>query len=60
VSLLDPEDHAAALAAMRAHGREPMSMTHGDFTTDYLRAVALDATGKPRFGRLSFAAHFDS
>ena len=60
VSLLDPDDHAAALAAMRRHGREPMSMTHGDFTADYLRAVALDETGKPRFGRLSFAAHFDS
>ena len=60
VSLLDPDDHAAALAAMRAHGREPMSMTHGDFTADYLRAVALNETGKPRFGRLSFAAHFDS
>jgi len=56
VSLLDPEDHAAALAAMRKHGREPMSMSHGDFTADYLRAVALDETGQPRFGRLSFAA----
>jgi len=60
VSLLDPEDHAAALTAMRAHGREPMSMTHGDFDAGYLRALALDGTGKPRFGRLSFAAHFDS
>ncbi len=60
VSLLDPDDHAAALAVMRKHGREPMSMTHGDFTADYLRAVALDETGEPRFGRLSFAAHFDS
>jgi len=60
VSLLDPDDHAAALAAMRAHGREPMSMSHGDFTAAYLRAVALDETGKPRFGRLSFAGHFDS
>jgi hypothetical protein len=60
VSLLDPDDHAAAVAAMRAHGREPMSMSHGDFTAAYLRAVALDETGKPRFGRLSFAGHFDS
>ncbi|MGI8701152.1 MAG: radical SAM domain-containing protein [Nocardioidaceae bacterium] len=60
VSLLAPEDHAAALAAMRAHGREPMSMTHGDFDADYLLALALDGTGKPRFRRLSFAAHFDS
>lgn len=60
VSLLDPEDHAAALAVMRTHGREPMSMTHGDFTPDYLRALALDDTGAPRVRRLSFAAHFDS
>jgi organic radical activating enzyme len=60
VSLLDPDDHAGALAAMRAHGREPMSMTHGDFDAGYLRALALGATGKPRFRRLSFAAHFDS
>jgi len=60
VSLLDPDDHAAALQRMRAHGREPMSMTHGDFDPSYLRALALDPTGAPRFTRLSFAAHFDS
>ncbi|WP_435198231.1 hypothetical protein [Janibacter sp. GS2] len=60
VSLLDPEDHAAALATMRRYGREPMSMTHGDFDDDYLRALALDEHGAPRFRRLSFAAHFDS
>ena len=60
VSLLDPDDHAAALAAMHKHGREPMSMTHGDFDADYLRALALDENGRPRFRRLSFAAHFDS
>jgi len=60
VSLLDPHDHAAALAVMRRHGREPMSMSHGDFDSAYLRALALDETGRPRFGRLSFAAHFDS
>ncbi len=60
VSLLDPEDHAAALTAMRAHGREPMSMSHGDFDRAYLRALALDEQGVPRFRRLSFAAHFDS
>ena len=60
VSLLDPEDHAAALAIMRRHGREPMSMSHGDFGPDYLLALALDEKGRPRFGRLSFAAHFDS
>ena len=60
VTLLDPEDHAAALAVMRAHGREPMSMSHGDFDSTYLRALALDSNGRPRFRRLSFAAHFDS
>ncbi len=60
VSLLDPQDHAAALAAMHRHGREPMSMSHGDFDSDYLRALALDEDGAPRFRRLSFAAHFDS
>ncbi|MDQ3306936.1 MAG: radical SAM domain-containing protein [Actinomycetota bacterium] len=60
VSLLNPEDHAAALAVMRRHGREPMSMSHGDFDSAYLRALALDENGAPRFRRLSFAAHFDS
>lgn len=60
VSLLDPDDHAAALHAMRANGREPMSMTHGDFDYAYLLAVVLGPDGKPRFDRVSFAAHFDS
>ncbi len=60
VTLLDPQDHAAALAVMRRHGREPMSMSHGDFDGTYLRALALDQSGQPRFRRLSFAAHFDS
>ena len=60
VSLLDPDDHAGALLAMRAHGREPMSMTHGDFDYDYLRRLALGGDGRPRFDKLSFAAHFDS
>ncbi len=59
VSLLSPDDHAAALQTMREHGREPMSMTHGDFDEDYLTALALGPDGSPRFGRLSFAAHFD-
>ncbi|MFP3989734.1 radical SAM protein [Streptomyces sp. E11-3] len=59
VSLLPPDDHADALAVMRAHGREPMSFTHGDFDEEYLRALALGPDGRPRFGRLSFAAHFD-
>ena len=60
VSLLSPDDHAAALQIMRENGREPMSMTHGDFDYEYLLAVVLDRTGKRRFDRVSFAAHFDS
>lgn len=60
VSLLAPQDHAAALAVMRASGREPMSMTHGDFDYEYLLAVVLGADGERRFDRVSFAAHFDS
>lgn len=59
VSLLAPDDHAAALAVMRAHGREPMSMTHGDFDYDYLRRLAVGPDGRRRFDRLSFAGHFD-
>jgi hypothetical protein len=60
VSLLEPGDHAAALRIMHDHGREPMSMTHGDFDYDYLRRLALGPDGTPRFRRLSFAAHVDS
>ncbi len=60
VSLLHPDAHADALLAMRRHGREPMSMTHGDFDDDYLTAVVLGADGRPRLPRVSFAAHFDS
>ncbi|MCZ4101271.1 radical SAM domain-containing protein [Streptomyces sp. SID13666] len=59
VSLLDPDDHAAALAIMREHGREPMSFTHGDFDDGYLTQLALGPDGTRRIGRLSFAAHFD-
>ena len=59
VSLLAPDDHAAALLAMRAHGREPMSFTHGDFGYDYLQSLVLGADGRPRLRRVSFAAHFD-
>jgi len=60
VTLLDPDTHAEALLTMRRHGREPMSMSHGDFDEDYLRRLALGADGKPRLRRLSFAGHFDS
>jgi hypothetical protein len=60
VSLLDPDAHAESLLAMRSHGREPMSMTHGDFDYEYLERLALDDSGRPRFDKLSFAGHFDS
>src|SRR6516225_11805340 len=39
VTLLDPDDHAAALAIMRTHGREPMSMSHGDVDYEYLERL---------------------
>jgi hypothetical protein len=60
VSLLSPNDHAAALAVMRKHGRKPMSMTHGDFDYDYLERLAIGRDGRPRFDVLRFAGHFDS
>ena len=60
VSLLEPGDHAAAIASMRAHGRIPMSFTHGDFDYEYLRAIAVTEDDTPRFPHLSFAAHFDT
>ncbi len=60
VSLLDPDDHAEALLAMRRHGRVPMSFSHGDFDDQYLEALALDADGRPRFDHLSFAIHVDT
>ena len=61
VSLLAPDDHAAALRAMLDAGRKPMSMTHGDFDYDYLQALALDPrTGRPRLRHLSFEGHFDT
>ncbi len=60
VSLLDPQDHAASIEAMRSYGRIPMSFTHGDFDYEYLRAIAVDENDEPRFPHLSFAAHFDT
>jgi hypothetical protein len=60
VTLLDAEDHAAALTVMRAHGRKPMSMSHGDFDYEYLRSLVLGPDGLPRFRSVSFAGHFDS
>ncbi|MGI8802720.1 MAG: radical SAM domain-containing protein [Solirubrobacteraceae bacterium] len=59
VTLLGADGHAAALEAMRRHGRKPMSMTHGDFDYDYLERLAIGPDG-PRFDHLSFAGHFDS
>lgn len=60
VSLLPAAAHRETLKAMRAVGREPMSMTHGDFDYDYLLDVVLDDDGTPAFDKVSFAAHFDS
>lgn len=60
VSLLPAPDHAETLLAMRALGREPMSMTHGDFDYAYLLDLAVTKEGAARFRKLSFAAHFDS
>jgi hypothetical protein len=60
VSLLPARDHALALLAMRSQGREPMSMTHGDFDYDYLLNVVLDDDGNSRFKKVSFAGYFDS
>lgn len=59
MSLLSPTDHALALETMRFFGRIPMSFTHGDFDYDYLKRLALNEHGKPRFERLDFAVHFD-
>jgi hypothetical protein len=59
VSLLDPDDHAGALLVMRHYGREPMSMSHGDFDYEYLERLVLDAQGRRRLRRISFAGHFD-
>lgn len=47
MTLLDPDDHAAALTAMRRHGRKPMSMTHGDFDYEYLQRLAIGPDGLP-------------
>jgi len=59
VTLLDPDDHAAALQIMRSHGREPMSMSHGDVDYGYLERLVLGPDGLRRLRRVSFAAHFD-
>jgi len=60
VTLLPPDDHAAALSIMRGYGREPMSMTHGDVDDDYLDRLVLAPDGRRRLDRVSFAGHFDS
>jgi len=60
VTLLDPDDHAEVLRIMRSHGREPMSMSHGDVDYGYLERLVLGPGGRRRLRRVSFAAHFDS
>jgi len=60
VTLLPPDDHAEALAIMRRHGREPMSMTHGDVDYSYLQRLVLGPDGRRRLDRVSVAGHFDS
>ena len=60
VTLLSPDDHAAALQTMIRHGRKPMSMTHGDFDYEYLERLAVTPDGRRRFDLLRFAGHFDS
>jgi hypothetical protein len=60
VTLLDPDDHAAALQIMRGYGREPMSFTHGDVDYGYLERLVAGPGGHRRLRRVSFAAHFDS
>jgi len=57
VSLLDADDHAHTLEVMLRHGRKPMRMPHGDFDESYLRRLALDAEGRPRFDVLRIAGH---
>lgn len=60
VTLLEPDELAAALQIMERHARKPMTMTHGDFDYDYLRRLAVGPDGRPRFAMLRFAGHFDS
>ena len=52
VTLLSPDDHAAALLVMRRHGRKPMSMSHGDFDYPYLDASRSGRTGRRASARL--------
>jgi hypothetical protein len=59
VSLLDADDHGRALEVMRRFGRIPMSFTNGDFDYEYLLGVATRRDGSRRFGRITFAVHFD-
>jgi hypothetical protein len=60
VTLLSPEDHAATIDVMRAHGRLPMSFTHGDVGEEHLRAVALGPDGRRRWREWSWAVHIDT
>jgi hypothetical protein len=60
VTLLSPEDHAAALEVMHRHQRFPMSFTHGDVDYDYLKRLAVRPDGTRRFDVLAFAIHIDT
>jgi hypothetical protein len=60
VTLLSPDEHAETLLVMRGHGRKPMSMSHGDFDYEYLKALVVGANGEPRLPFVSFAGHFDT
>jgi hypothetical protein len=58
VSLLGPELHAEAILLMQRHNRLPVSLTHGDFDYEYLRALVEHGKGEIR--RLAFSGHFDT
>jgi hypothetical protein len=60
VTLLEPDDHAGTLLAMRRHGRKPMSLSHGDFDYEYLERLVVGPDGRPRLRHVAFAGHFDS
>jgi len=60
VTLLEPNDHAAAIDVMRSFGRMPMSFSHGDFSEEYLHQVTLHPDGTPRHRDISWAVHIDT
>lgn len=52
VTLLNPDEHAAALAAMEAHGRKPMSMTQDRLVPACVQHSVLDLEENLRLARL--------